>query len=77
MSRRALFFFLFFLATGTIRALNGYSSVWYWLFVFVFFLLIFRDAWAYVTAWVLYVFIKLLPTRWATEKRKKGYSNYK
>ncbi len=77
MSKRALFFFLFFLTTGIIRALNGYFSAWYWLFVFVLFLLIFRDMWANVMAFGLYVFIKLLPTRWATEKRKKGYSNYK
>jgi len=79
VDKRALTFSLFFAATGLYRMMDGipFRDLWvYWIFVAALFLLTFRDMWAKVIGWLIYAFIKVLPTEWATKKRQKGYSNY-
>lgn len=76
MSKRALTFGLLFGAAWLFRIVNGNGNNYLLLFSLLFLALSPRDVWAIVVSYFIYVFIKLLPTRWATEKRKKGYSNY-
>lgn len=76
MSKRALTFGLLFGAAWLFSIVNGNGNNYLLLFSLLLLALSPRDACAIVVSYFIYVFIKLLPTRWATEKRKKGYSNY-
>ncbi|MBN8658004.1 MAG: hypothetical protein J0M11_19890 [Anaerolineae bacterium] len=76
MSKKALTFGLLFGVAWSFSIMNGNGNNYLLFSSLLLLALTFRDFWANVVAWFMYAFIKVLPARWATEKRKKGYSNY-